>query len=144
MVWWLFASNKDKIVYGNFTIPHLRSMRYSIALLFFFFAFSPVQSQIIKKKGDSCSCLTSVPVKFPEVSEEDSIYGKVLASYEVDTSCVYGNVKIELSLSPTHDAAVMKAMNELVMQLNKCITVCSFKRCKKEKWFQPFNFISSD
>ena len=119
-------------------------MRYSIALLFFFFAFSPVQSQIIKKKGDSCSCLTSVPVKFPGVSEEDSIYGKVLASYEVDTSCVYGNVKIELSLSPTHDAAVMKAMNELVMQLNKCITVCSFKRCKKEKWFQPFNFISSD
>jgi hypothetical protein len=119
-------------------------MRCSISLFFLFFVYSSVQSQIIKKKGDSCSCLTSVIIKFPEVSEEDSTYGKVLASYEVDTSCVYGNVKIELSLSPAHDAAVMKTMNELVSKLNKCIAMCSFKRCKKEKWFQPFNFISSD
>ncbi len=83
-------------------------------------------------------------IKAPDISDEDSIHGQVIASYEVDTNCVYGNVRIEKSLSALCDAAVIKTMNDLIKQLNRCMTVCVFKHCKKQKWFQPFNFTSGD
>ena len=120
-------------------------MKILMCLLLMYVNFFSLQAQTFKKTKDSCSCSIAGNVKVPEVDEDSSISGTVMVSFEVDSNCAYSNAKIEKSLSPLHDAAVLKMMNEILVKLNKCLIGCPVRQpCEKKKWFQPVTFCVSE
>ncbi len=115
-----------------------------ILLLFYSYALS-MKAQIVKKSKDSCICSFTSNVKVPEVNDDSSVTGTVIVSFELDSNCIFGNAKIEQSLSPVHNAAVLKMMNESLIKHNRCNLTCPLKQpCEKKKWYLPITFLSGD
>ena len=109
------------------------------------FLFSPfTNAQQVKKDSIGCSCSYNIPVKYPDLPEEQQLYETAIAEYDLDSFCVASNPKIIQSLGPDYDKEVLRVTNLLISTLNKCNLKCKYRHCEKRKMKLPINFVDGN
>ena len=101
-------------------------------------------AQGAKKDSNLCKCQNTVHVKYPEIADENKLYGTVIVEFEIDSVCIFGNPKIVQSLGPDYDKEALRVVNLMISFQNNCKLKCKDYWCTKRKVRFPLTFANPD